>query len=269
MTTPFYSTDPKDFTFKKPENWPTLPLYKKINIYKTVLTQHYAPYIDKLQAKQIVKEICGDAIKVAKVVRVLSGPNDIQLSDINTNYMIKSTHASGWNINIKKNTVVPEIPKILNLWNRIFTAAEQEVQYNYLTPKFFIEEKINDIHSGFSGKATVFMIRCIHGVPQSIRVLDGNGIDTSYTPSWELEKAYIRQINNTNKAHQIQLEKPKQLEEMLRLAALLSQPFEFVRIDFYLSKDNSIYFSEFTFTPGGGSQYFSDEKELELGKLWQ
>ena len=55
---------------------------------------------------------------------------------------------------------------------------------------------------------------------------------------------------------------------MKKYAEILSKPFEFVRIDFFIDRKNDIYFSEFTFTPLGGKKYYSDEIELKLGKLW-
>jgi len=55
----------------KPENWMELPMFKKIYYYGKQLTKEYAEYVDKLQAKRKVKEICGDDIQVAKVLRVL------------------------------------------------------------------------------------------------------------------------------------------------------------------------------------------------------
>jgi hypothetical protein len=55
---------------------------------------------------------------------------------------------------------------------------------------------------------------------------------------------------------------------MKELAEVLSSPFPFVRIDFFLGKKDKIYFSEYNFINGkGGKQYFSDEYELKLGKL--
>jgi hypothetical protein len=55
---------------------------------------------------------------------------------------------------------------------------------------------------------------------------------------------------------------------MIELAEILSAPFEFVRIDFYLSSDRKIYFSEYTFTPSGGYRFYTNNIEAELGKLW-
>jgi hypothetical protein len=63
------------------------------------------------------------------------------------------------------------------------------------------------------------------------------------------------------------IEKPNRLDKMLTLAAKLSQPFEFVRIDFYYV-DEKIYFSEYTFTPAGGKQVFPLDLEIKYGALW-
>ena len=54
---------------------------------------------------------------------------------------------------------------------------------------------------------------------------------------------------------------------MLNIAARLSEPFPFVRIDLFVV-ENKIYFSEFTFVPTGGLiQYEDDKIDYELGKL--
>jgi hypothetical protein len=58
------------------------------------------------------------------------------------------------------------------------------------------------------------------------------------------------------------------VEKMLTLAGDLSSPFEFVRMDFYLSRNQTIYLSEFTFSPNAGRLYFSEDVERQLGKLW-
>ena len=112
-----YQTDSSFFKFRKPNDWVKLPLYKKINYYKTVLNQYYSPYVDKLLAKQIVKEICGDELKIAKVIRILNGPNDLFQSDLNPDHIIKATHGSGWNINITSNTDLNTSKKLLHSWN--------------------------------------------------------------------------------------------------------------------------------------------------------
>ena len=250
-----YISDPNSFKFKKPTNWTYMPLYEKIRYYCRVLTADYAPYVDKIYAKEIVKGICGDRIEVAKLIRILSDPNDISECDLSSNYIIKSAHGSGWNISTFKDVTIDSIIKCLEKWNRTYSISE--IQYTFLKPRFYIEEKVNDIWSGISGNAQVFMFRCIHGSPITIGV-KRDSIQNSYDINW------IPLSRDSFK-----LERPPQIDEMIELAKMLSAPFEFVRIDFYLSKDGRIYFSEFTFTPAGGNIVFSKHHELVLGRLWK
>lgn len=63
-----YQTNPSFFTFEKPDRWTTMPLYKKIAYYGRTLNELYAPYVNKLTAKQIVKDMCGDMIQVAPII---------------------------------------------------------------------------------------------------------------------------------------------------------------------------------------------------------
>jgi hypothetical protein len=139
---------------------------------------------------------------------------------------------------------------MLQTWNKTYSKTER--QYTYIKPRFFIEQKVN----GPTGNADVFMFRCIHGQPVSIGVKRGN-IQNSYDINWNPFESI--QIAN--------VVKPRHLDKMLCLARLLSSPFEFVRIDFYYHGD-IIYFSEFTFTPAAGAQFFPMVLEEKFGSMW-
>lgn len=251
-----YETNLEFFKFQKPSEWNSFPLYKKIAYYKTVLNKNYSPYVDKLIAKKIVKDLCGNKIQTAKVIRILNEPNDLHQRDLNINHIIKSSHGSGWNINIIPSTNVAYSKKLLNQWNIPYLIHNEE-QYRYIKPQFFIEEKINDKFNGKNGKADVYMFRCINGEPITIGV-KRNDIQNSYNINWEpiTNPLFI-------------LEKPNKLQEMLEISKILSKPFEFVRIDFHLDNESNIYFSEFTFTPNAGYQLYPDYIEITLGALWK
>jgi len=65
------------------------------------------------------------------------------------------------------------------------------------------------------------------------------------------------------------IQKPKNFDKMISLAEKLSSPFEYVRIDFYITdEDDKIYFSEYTFTPNNGLKSLSYDQEMLLGKDW-
>jgi len=246
------------FKFSKPETWNYMPLYEKIAYYSKMLTRDYAPYVDKLEAKHIVKELCGDTIQVAPVKRILSGPDDFTEADIDPLCMIKSSHGSGWNINMTTDTKVDEVKELLNKWNCVY--RESETQYKYIQPRFFIEEKVDDAVLGITDKAITYMFRCIHGVPVTIGIRQG-AVQHSYDMNW-------KQLAIDHKQPDSPISKPENINEMIMLAKRLSKPFEFVRIDFYLGKDG-IYLSEYTFTPSAGFRLYSMKVEKELGKLWR
>jgi hypothetical protein len=260
-------------TFKKPNDWDTLPLYKKIKYYSSTLDQQYSIYVDKLEAKKIVSEMTNGQIKIAKVVKELTDINDIKQNDINQNHLLKTTHASKWNLDFKEINDIKDVRIFLKEHNKIFSTEEK--QYLYIKPRFFIEEKINDLYTGISGKAFVFMFRCIHGKPVSIGIkfeikqnylgiIKTNTINLLYDTEWN----YIPQKNIDSRFRHIRINKPINLDIMIKNAEILSNRFEFVRIDYYIDKNNDIYFSEFTFTPSAGKITFDPVIEMKMGQAW-
>lgn len=250
--------DEPKFKIIKPDGWQEMLFWEKIKYFRQVIDDSYIPYVDKLEAKEIVKTTCPQ-IRIPEVVKILTGPYDISQTDMKKGYILKSAHASGWNIILHPELDVDKITRILPAWNKPYNKNER--QYAHIKPRFYIEKIVDDIHSKTSGWAQVIMIRCIYGRPVSVGVRryfkNNRRLQNSYTPEFELME---RSAFN--------MDKPVQWEVMLEYASKLSQPFEFVRIDFYLGKNGEIYFSEYTFTPNNGEQVFTDEVERELGKLW-
>ena len=253
------SLDPITFYFKKPQQWKYMSMWEKIKVYKNILDKSYAPFVDKLTAKGIVKHICGDRIEVAKVVRILSSPDDLTEADFQEHRMVMASHGSGWNIILHPSLSLNDVKMKLHKWNTHYIGNQSgESQYQYIEPRFFIEEVIDDIDLGKTGEAQVFMIRCIHGRPIIISVRRGD-YQNSYDLNWnpiQLQKKFT-------------IKRPKCLLRMLTIAEQLSAPFEFVRIDFYVSRNDTIFFSEYTFTPAGGNRVFSNDLEKKFGALWQ
>lgn len=245
------------YGFSKPDAWPYMTLFDKIGYYRTKLDERFAPFVDKLSAKEIVKSMCKD-VEVARIVRILSDPEDIRVEDLDTNTIIKASHGSGWNVNVTAETTIDYVKSKLRSWNRTYdTESPIEQHYKHIRPRFFIEEKINDYATGKSGDARVFMFRCIHGKPISVGVRQGsvqNSYDIDFRPL---------------KAPAFQMEKPTAYERMVNVAKSLSSPFEFVRIDLYLGADNTIFFSEFTFTPAAGYPFFPMKLEHQFGRQWK
>jgi hypothetical protein len=249
------------FSFPKPPTWNSMALFQKISYYKTQLDHRYAPYVDKLEAKRLVNNMC-PKVRTARVIRILKDYNDICEADICPDHMLKATHGSGWNILLSNAPLIPKLQTILASWSVPYVGSGEK-QYAHIPPRFFIEEIIDDAYTGKSGKARVFMVRCIRGQPVSVGVRQGNGSisQNTYTTDFVPQERL-----------RFELEKPAQWDAMMEYAAVLSKPFEFVRIDFYIGldgdHDSEVYFSEFTFTPAGGNRVFPMDMEHALGRLW-
>lgn len=235
---------------KKPDNWMDLPFYEKLRLYGLTLTSFHARYADKLNTKDIISREAPE-IKTVEVIRILKDYNDIRTTDQG---IIKSTHASGWNIILPKIISTDEIKKKLKMWNKKYK-PDTEPHYSFIEPKFFIERVLTD---KIADSLMVYMIRCLKGVPISIGV-KYNDIQNSYDLNWNL-------LLPPNLPFTVP--KPDELELLLNVSRRLSKPFEFVRLDYFITKDG-IYFSEFTFVPNGGLPVYPDEMEYSLGKLWK
>ena len=247
----------------KPNNWNNLLLCQKIKYYGTQLDKEYSKYVDKLNAKEIVKNRCGDLIKIAKVRKLMKSYDDLTLDDIKNNCIIKTTHGCGWNILIQNNNNNNNNNNLINIieklksFNKIYGIDSMEKQYSYIKPRYFIEELIIDKY--LKKEVMDYMVRCINGEPISMSVQQKSiAKQNSYNTNWEL--IMPQQL--------FEISKPVKFNELLNLARLLSKGFEFVRIDFFIDINDDIYFSEFTFTPAGGNPIFPYNIEKEFGKLW-
>lgn len=244
----------------KPKNWDYLALYQKVRHYRNYLTPEHARFVDKIEAKKIVKEILGDQIEVAKIIRILNGPNDLCEDDIsNKNVFIKASHGSGWNIYIDENNKdINKYRRLLHSWNKVYNNGDgEEIQYKYIKPRFFIEEVVKD--KILDKDVINYKFRCIYGKAIPFITVTVGKNKNFYDFEWNL-------INNPEIPFNIP--KPVCLEKLIYCAETLAKPFEFVRMDFYINNEDKIYFSEYTFTPSNGVRVLSHELEYILGKSW-
>lgn len=240
----------------KPKNWSSLALFQKVRYYRTQLTPGHAPFVDKLEAKKIVKELLGDEIEVASVIRILEGPEDVHPTDMNRNWIIKATHGCGWNIFVDETSNVNQCIRLLKSWNKVFNNGI-EVQYKYITPRFFIEEKIKD--RWLDNGVINYKIRCIYGKAIPFITVTVEDKKNFYDFDWNLHQS---------PEIPFPIPKPEKFSKLIQIAETLSSPFEFVRMDFYINHEDKIYFSEYTFTPSNGVQVLPYEIEYKLGQSW-
>lgn len=246
----------------KPHNWNRLKLCTKIKLYKNVLDERYAKYVDKIDSKKIAHEM-NENIKIPEIIKIIETPNDFTEEDINDDYILKASHGSGWNIDLQKIKDITTIRKYIDKLLESQFLVHGEMQYKYVKPRFLIERKIENVLLDYK-------IYCFHGTPTILQIVknikpinesdDGRRRNFYDTKNFNL-------IKKPDFYYSISEEEKEMIKKMCEVSKTLSKDFEFVRIDLYNS-NNEIYFGEFTFTPLAGKQMFDDKKELQIGKLW-
>lgn len=158
---------------------------------------------------------------------------------------------------VNKRALFREVRRWLNPMN---TAINSSVRvYKDVTPRIMAEKLL----SGEGGQLKDYKIYCFDGRPYIVGVISDRFISAEggtfsyYDLAWNLLP--VTKLGHTN----AQTPKPRQLEEMLRLAARLSQGFPFMRVDLYLS-EGRILVGELT--PFSGNHFDWQELDREMGK---
>ena len=212
---------------------------------------------DKLAAKEYVKERLGDEFLPA-VPWVGDDVDGLFAAKPPAGrYVLKANNS--WNSNLFLNlpddlyAKRDEIEKRATSWlTSRFGYDWGEWQYCTFKPKLFLEEFID-----FNGAHTPddYKFFCFNGKACLIEI----DVDrftrprmAFYTPDWEhIPAAY--------KHAPILRTRPRNLENMIRVAEAIAADMEFARIDLYSDGKSRIIFGEITFTPGNAA-HFSDFK---------
>ncbi|HEY8962053.1 MAG TPA: ATP-grasp fold amidoligase family protein [Luteolibacter sp.] len=214
------------------------------------------PRLPKCVDKYLVREFVGNILDesyLIPLVGVYEDPSQIRYEDLPDQFVLKATHGSGWNLIChSKATFDSEAAnQKMRKWLRTnFYPVGREWAYNHPTPRIVCEAFISDA----SGEPPVdYKFFCFHGEPKFIQVdysrFSGHRRNL-YTPEWELLPCSLEYPNEKNPPPA-----PRNLSQLLKVAAKLAAGFAFVRVDLYAVEDR-IYFGELTFYPGKGVERF-------------
>ena len=225
----------------------------------------YTLLVDKLKVKQWVAERIGDE-HVIPTLAVYDSIDDIRLEDLPNQFVLKCNHDSGGVVICKdKGSFDLDVAKarLRKSFDHNFYWNYREWAYKNVERKIFAEQFIQD-------KLTPedlmdYKVFNFGGEPRLIQV-DFDRFKRHkrnlYDTAWNYIEARIQYPN----APQHIIDKPKALEEMLRMAERLSEGLHQVRTDFYLI-DDRVYFGEMTFYHGGGYERFEPHSlGLQMGE---
>lgn len=228
--------------------------------------QKYVRCSDKYHVRNYVEKKIG--IKYLKPLFVVSKEIDsINISDLPHSFVVKCNHGSGMNIFIWNKKAVDwlDIKKTINKWMKInYYIYSREWQYKNIKPLVMIEKLIIqnnniplDIH-----------FHCYKGEVEYIGIPYCPYTENSAHIVFDKNNQMIGFVSKKNKIFDYSVDNLFCIDEAKRIASLLSEGFDYVRVDLMIV-ENIIYFSEMTFTPGSGFEKGYDEIHEKLSEKWE
>ncbi|RKF44746.1 glycosyltransferase [Bacillus wiedmannii] len=203
--------------------------------------------VDKYEVRSYIEENLGREYLVP-LIGVYSDPKEVDFSKLPSKFALKLTSGSQYNIICQDKTKLDweESTNKLTEWLKLDPYMRtREWQYKDLSSRFVIEEYIEDS----KGNTYDYKFWCFNGEPKFIQI-DTDRFGEHQRSMFDID------FNDKNLDLKITyenidklIEKPKNYDLMVRIAAKLSKGFPFVRVDLY-NLDGKIYFGEMTFHPG-------------------
>ncbi len=225
----------------------------------------YIMMVDKAAVKDYVAEKIG-AEYVIPTLGIYEKFDDIDFNALPNQFVIKCTHDSGGLVICKDKSKLntrKAREKINKALNQNFYYHSREWPYKTVEPRIIVEEFLED---GSVNDLNDYKIFNFNGEPKFIQVDMDRFTDHKkniYTTDWELCEFSFNYPCDPKK----KVEKPENLDEMLKISRMLSKDIPYVRTDFYLVR-GEIYFGEITFFPASGFGNFSPEEyDKKLGDL--
>jgi len=217
----------------------------------------YTQMVDKVAAKEYVAKIIGEE-HIIPTLGIWDKFEDINFDKLPNQFVLKTSHDSG-------GVVICKDKSKFNIENAKFKLRKhlkkksfyltREWPYKHVVPRILAEKYLVD-ESGVELKD--YKIFTFDGVPKLIQVDFCRFKDHKrnvFTVDWEFLNITIKYPNNPD----YRILKPNQLDNILKVAAILSKGIPHVRVDFYCFKEK-YYFGELTFYHGGGMEKFTPEK---------
>lgn len=253
----------KDLCLKNPQTLNEKLQWKKIYDKKEI----YTLCADKYNVRDFIKKKIGGKYLIPLILST-NNPSKIDFNKIKIPFIIKTSHGSGQNIIIKdkEDFNEKEIIRKCKKWLKInYYYAGKEWQYKNIKPRILIEKLLLD-EKGQIPKDYKF--HCFNGKVEFIQVDTDRFWDhkrSFFNTSWKLlpftwcGKKGNKPVYKINK----NINRPENLNKMIKIAEKLSKDFDYVRVDLY-SVRNRIYFGELTFHHGAGFESFFPQKYDEI-----
>lgn len=242
----YYLNFRKKLDLKNPQTFNEKLQWLKLNDHHN----EYTKMVDKYEAKEYVCRLIGEDF-IIPTLGVYDSFSEIDFDKLPNQFVLKCTHNSGGVI-ICRDKATLDIPKVKNLMTNWLRKnpywSTREYPYKNVKPRIIAEKYMEETGSE---ELNDYKFYCFDGKPVCILVCTNRSTKVRYyyfSPKWE----FLRWDKETGKIdNNNPLERPKNLDVMLKVASDLSKGLTEVRIDLY-SVNNRVYFGEYTFFSNSG-----------------
>lgn len=249
--------------------WPNYEHPKTINEHiQAYMLRSRNPLLKVAGCKMATRDLITREIGSQYLVPVLgvwNSAEEVPLSTLQRPCILKATAGSGMVVILDEDRSEDEheVRNELRRWlKRDYSRFHREWCYEGLPRRIVAETMLRDENGAAPADYKAYVIGGRLRFIQVDRGRFDHHTRNLYSPDWQPLNARLTISNHTPDP------RPPRLEEMVRIAEHMAQPFEFLRTDFYVLGDR-LYIGELTNYPGAGFEKFDPPSYAEeLGALW-
>jgi len=252
----------RSLNLKNPQRYTEKLQWYKLNYKNPVMRQ----CVDKYQVREFVKQKGLENILVDLYAKY-DAADQIDIASLPDKFVMKTTNGGG-GINVvvchdKSKFDFGMVREQLAAKKTKTRTGGREWAYYGLEPGIIVEELLVNERNPEAG-VNDYKIFCYNGKPEYV-IVDVDRYIGHKRNFYDVQWNNLH-ITSDCPACDREVPKPDNLEEMLQVAAKLSEDFPYVRVDLYNGK-GKIYFGELTFYPWSGYvQFEPDEWDYILGE---
>lgn len=253
----------RKLNLKNPKEYNEKLQWLKLNDRKP----EYSTMVDKYEVRGYIEDLLGDKY-LLPCLGIYDSVDDIDIDALPDRFVLKCTHDSG-SVEICKDKSSFDIEgarhRLSQAMKRNYYATYREWPYKYVKPRIIAEGYLE----GDGGDLKDYKVMCFNGEAKIVEVHENRFVEgkvhtqTFYDREWNIVPLTQVETVTVDRPG----ERPRQLDEILRLSELIAKDMYHARIDWYIEGDK-IYFGEITFFDGSGFESFSTpEMERMLGDM--
>ena len=255
----------KELNLKSPQLFTEKIQWLKLHDRK----ERYIRLVDKVQAKEYVKNMIDDSI-IVPTLGVWDSCRDIPFEELPEQFVLKCNHDSG-SVIVCKDKSKFDVQRARHQLNKSLKKDSfyygREWPYKFIERKIIAEEFLTDNNTSQS-ELTDYKMYCFNGKPIFCQVISDRSTSEKidfFDMDWK-HQPFVGLTPGVKNSDEL-IPRPKNFERMKSYSSSLSNDTYFCRVDFY-EVNGELFFGEITFYPKAGFGVFTpDEWDYKLGQM--